>query len=100
MRERISIVAPLWNSPKDKRTYPGTTVYENVSASVDPLDGDEALRALRDTGEQYFKIVIHYRTGINTSMSVLHGSTLYDIRSVRNIESKRRLIWLKCRLVS
>ena len=100
MRDRVSIVSPLWNSPKDKKTYPGTTVYSNVSAFIDPLQGQEVLRALRDASEQWFRITIHYRTGINTSMSVLKGATLYDIRAIANVENKNRLLMLTCRLVS
>lgn len=70
--------------------------FATVWAAIEPLRGREFLDAEMSTSEITTKIIIRQRDGISPEMRVLHGSTIYNIRAVIPVETRKREIQLMC----
>jgi head-tail adaptor len=98
-RQFITIQSPVLNAGGDE--VASWAVFAQTWASVDPairnrvvvLFQAERLISLHD-------VVVRFRfiPGLDTTMRVLHGSVLYDIRDVADIASLGREIHLNCRI--
>lgn len=64
-----------------------------VWAGVEPLRGREYFAASQVQGAAEVRIIIRYGpqvASLNIADRVLHGSTVYDINSVQNIDSRNK----------
>lgn len=68
-------------------------------ASVEPLRGREYFQAEGTQAETSTRIRMRYRNGIMPKMRVVHGSTVYDIESVMDVETRGRELELMCRVL-
>jgi SPP1 family predicted phage head-tail adaptor len=71
-------------------------VVATVWASIEPLRGDERLRAMRLEDVATHKITIRYRPGITARMRVKFGTRLLNIRAVIDPQEQRRVLELMC----
>lgn len=97
LRHRVTI-----QDPQSARDTFGAEIVNYVDvatvwAAVDPLQGREFFDAQADNAEVTTRIRIRYRSGIKPTMRVVWGDHEYDIRSVIEIESRRRELHLMCR---
>jgi SPP1 family predicted phage head-tail adaptor len=72
-----------------------TTVAE-VWAAIQPLQGDERLRAQQLQSRVTHKIVLRYRPDIRTSHRVNFNGRIFNIRSVINLDERSRWLELMC----
>lgn len=65
-----------------------------VWAKVEQLSGREFEQARARHAEVTAKVTIRYVAGLTAGMSFLHGSTVYDIKSI--VRPTGRAHWLEC----
>lgn len=70
-----------------------------VWADISPLTGKEIQQAAKLQAEVDTEIRIRHRAGIDSTMRVLQIDTgeIYDIRSVRDVRARLRVLVLGCR---
>lgn len=67
-----------------------------VWAAKEPLQGREFFDARRAGAEQPVWFRIRYRSDVTPAMRLVHGSELYDIVSVVEVEGRQRELRLMC----
>lgn len=77
-----------------------TEVVAKVWANIRHTSGLEAIKGGAETSVTKASIRIRYRAGIDASMTVLHGSTTYQIKAVLPDEARREHLDLVCEVVS
>jgi head-tail adaptor len=102
-RDRITIQSRILNAGGDEVT--GYSVFAQSWANVEPA----IVPAARNRNIQYasgreislFDVLIRLRflPGIDTTMTVLHGTITYQIRDVADVASLGRELHLICRIV-
>lgn len=69
-------------------------------ASIRHLSGTETIKADAATSTVRASIRIRYRSGIDASMRVLHGETVYAIKAVMPEEARREYVDLVAEVVT
>ena len=59
-------------------------------ASIEPLDGSEATRAMQQGMVQPHRIRARYRSGVTPRQRISYLGRVFDIRSVVNVEMRNR----------
>lgn len=86
--ESVSVSQDSYGSP----TKTWTTLYRNVSASIEPLSGKDLFAAQQVNPEISTKIRMRYLSGITSAHRVKYGARVFEIASPpinfqeRNIE--------------
>lgn len=62
----------------------GATVW----ASVEPLEGDEAMRGMALDATVSHRIRMRYRAGVTAAMRIKLGSRVFHIRQVINVDER------------
>ncbi len=65
-----------------------------IWASIAPASGAETVDADALRGRISHEIVFRYRSGIAPAMRLRHGTRMFDIAAVLDVDERRR--WLKC----
>lgn len=78
----------------------GPVEVAKVWANVLYTSGLETIKGGAETSVTKASIRIRYRTDIDASMTVLHGSTTYQIKAVLPDEARREYLDLVCEVVS
>jgi SPP1 family predicted phage head-tail adaptor len=97
LNKRVTLQAPTYNPSGDE-----ITGYDDVltaSASIEPIRGRELVESQRDISEEWTRIRIRYRAGLDVVKRVVHGETEYDVDSVINPQSSNRVLELMCRAI-
>ncbi len=97
-RDRITIQSRILNAGGDEIV--GWNVFVQTWAAVEPLIRNRQILLYQSDREvSIFDVVIRMRfiAGIDTTMTVLHGTTTYQIRDVADIASLGRELHLVCR---
>jgi SPP1 family predicted phage head-tail adaptor len=76
--------------------WASSVVVATVWANVEPLRGDERLRAMQLEDVVTHKITIRYRPGITARMRVKFGARLLNIRAVIDPQEQQRVLELMC----
>lgn len=97
LNKRVTLQAPAYNPSGDEIT--GYTDVTTVWASIEPVRGRELTESNRDISEEWTRIRIRYRAGLDTVKQVIHGSTQYDVESIINPQSSNRVLELMCKAV-
>ena len=97
LNHRVSLEAPTYNPSGDEIT--GHSAVATVWASVEPLRGRELVESGRDVSEQWTRIRIRYRAGLDTIKRAVHGSDIYDIESIIDPFGSRKVLELMCKIV-
>lgn len=61
-------------------------------ADVRPMSAGESLQYHKLTTTATHKIIIRYRSDITADMKILHGSLVYNIRSILNKDARGRFL--------
>lgn len=70
-------------------------VAENIPARVEPLEGNELLRAQQTGMQRPHRFTIRYRHDVTGSKTVLYDSRTFDIKSIQDPEEKHRELILQ-----
>ena len=71
-------------------------VYTGEPARYEPISGGETLRGKQVEAGVVAVFTIHARDGIESTMRVQHGSKLYGIAYVNQVDGGSRYIELRC----
>lgn len=63
---------------------------ENISARVEPLSGDEQLRAMQTGMVAPHRFTMRYRSDVQGALTLLYDGRTFDIKSVVDPEEKHR----------
>jgi SPP1 family predicted phage head-tail adaptor len=73
-----------------------TVFAANIYASVRPLQGRELYKAQQLVAEVTHKVVIRYRVGVKSNMTVLFDGRVFDIQYVMDPDEQKVELWLFC----
>jgi len=100
LRHQVTIQQRAAASPQ--RTPSGapdeawTDLFTGVWAAIEPLRGKEFMESQAVNSAVAVRIRIRYQAGIDATMRVKHGTTIYSIEAVLNIETRDRELHLMC----
>lgn len=97
LNKRVTLQAEIRNPTEDEVI--GYSPIATVWASIEPVRGRELVESNRDISEEWTRIRIRYRAGLDTVKQALHGSTQYDVESIINPQSSNRVLELMCKAV-
>lgn len=83
LRHRVLIQRQV--QTQDDETGAVTVTWQSVAmvwAAIEPLSAREFMAAQTTQAETVARIVIRYRTGLDTSMRILHKSNVYNIQGL------------------
>ena len=96
LTQRIRIEAPESTQDEIGQPTQGWALVAEVWADIRLLGGLESIRADVVTSSTQASIRIRWRAGIDASMRVVHGATVYGIRSVNPDVARRQFVDLIC----
>lgn len=92
--------APAVGSPRGRRhrrgLHPYIDAYENVAASVEPLEGNELLRAEQFESTLTHRVRTRYYAGVRPHWRIQYGSRVFDIKHVIDPEERHRELEMMC----
>jgi SPP1 family predicted phage head-tail adaptor len=97
LRHRITIEQAAVAQDTDGAVLESWSTYAMVQASIEPISGREYFAAQSTQADVTHRIIVRYRSGITPKMRVNHGSRIFDILSVININERNRELHLMCR---
>lgn len=65
-------------------------VAQNIPARVEPLQGNELLRAQQTGMQRPHRFTIRYRSDVTGSKTILYNGRTFDIKSIQDPEEKHR----------
>jgi len=97
--KRITILRPPGPDETDEYGQPLGDPVEvcTVWAAIEPLRGREYTAALAEQAEVTTRIRIRYRSGIDRTMTVRHGSTEFEILHIIHPEFGKKELQLMCK---
>jgi len=69
----------------------------NEPAEVQETAGAETVRGLQVAAEATHLVRVRFRTGITSEHRILWGSRVLGIVNVRDVDGRRRELWISCR---
>lgn len=96
LNQRITIESPSASVDSLGQPVVGWQVVAMVWASIRHQSGAEAIKADAPISAVKASIRIRYRTGLDASMRVLHGATIYHIKAVLPDLARREYVDLVC----
>jgi SPP1 family predicted phage head-tail adaptor len=81
LRHRVDIQARQENQGPDSgdSVVAWVTVWASVPAAIEPLSAREFLAAQTTQAQVVARITLRYREGLDASMRIVHGSSIYNI---------------------
>lgn len=70
-------------------------VAENIPARVEPLEGNELLRAQQTGMQRPHRFTIRYRGDVTGAKTILYDARTFDIKSIQDPEEKHRELILQ-----
>lgn len=102
LRHQVTIQRLVAGSPQQKPSGEPDTAWAawltNVSASIEPLRGRELFAAQEHHSEVTTRIRVRYRAGVEPTMRVVFGSTVYEVLAVLDKEMRHVELELLCRV--
>lgn len=95
MVQRRGVAEDEWGQPLPEAWLDFRPLWANVKHQT----GSQAIKAGAPVSIVQASIRIRYRTDIDSSMRVVHGSTVYEIKAVLPDEVKREHVDLVCEAV-
>lgn len=96
LRQRVTLQRPGTPTPDAMggRSVPWANVG-TTWAHVEPLEGNERLRAMQVSPRLSHRITMRYRPGVTSAMRVLYGARVFGLRSVIDPDERHeRLVLL------
>lgn len=97
LRQRVTLQreGEIGRDPFNDPIY-GVVEISNVPARIEPVKGDERIIAGGITATFTHHIHIRHRDDLDPTWKVRHGSTLYNVTRVANLDERRRFLTLEC----
>lgn len=95
--QSVSVTQDVFGGVPDPTNSDNWATVASTWANVMPEHGREFGEAGKQQAEETVRIDIRYRTGIDATMRVLSGDKVYDIRSLTDQNSRRKLLTMMCR---
>lgn len=97
LRHRIYLQAATWTQAESgAETAAWSDEIGPIWASVEPLSGNELVRAQQIVATANVKVVIRHHTGVHSQQRVRFGSRYLGIGAVINFEEKGHYLTLIC----
>jgi SPP1 family predicted phage head-tail adaptor len=96
LNRRVQLQRPVTDVDAEGRTGDVWTAVATVWATVEPLQGREALLAAQAQTTLTHRVRIRYRTGVTARMRLVYGARIFDIQSVIDTGEARRELVLDC----
>ena len=93
---RITIQRPTADQADTGEPVSAWEDVATVWATIKHISGLSAIKSGADVSVVKASIRINWRTGLDASMRVVRGTTMYDIRAVMPDESGRKYVDLVC----
>lgn len=100
LNHRITVRKPVPERDAAGQPIPAWITVATLWADILHKNGAETIRADRETPTVQASIRIRYRTDVDSSMQVMHGSKVYRITAVLPDERTRQFVDLACELSS
>lgn len=99
INKRVTILRPPGPGDRDEYGQPITEWMEvaTVWAAIEPLRGREYFAAMTEHAEVTTRIRIRYREGIDRTMRVQYGATVYEILHIIRPEFGKKELQLMCK---
>ena len=97
LRHRIAIEQVAEIQDSDGSVIETWSAFADVQASIEPISGREYFAAQITQADVTHRISLRFIAGIITKMRVKHGSRIFDILSVINVNERNRELQLMCR---
>lgn len=65
-------------------------VASNIDARIEPLQGNELLRAQQTGMQRPHRFTLRYRSGLTGAQTILYDGRTFDIKSIADPEEKHR----------
>jgi SPP1 family predicted phage head-tail adaptor len=99
LNSRVVIQTPTAAQDAAGQMVPTWATLTTVWANIRHLNGAESIKADAQSSLVKASIRIRKRTGIDSSMRVVHGSTIYNIRAVLPDDIERDKMHLVCEVI-
>ena len=91
LMRRVITIRTMARTPDGMGGYTETpTDVTNISARVEPLEGNELLRAQQTGMQRPHRFTLRYRTGMSAALTLLYDARTFNIKSVMDPEEKHR----------
>lgn len=88
---RVVTIRTMARTPDGGGGYTETpTDIENIPARIEPLEGNELLRAMQTGMTAPHRITMRYRTDVGGASLLVYDGRTFDIQSVVDPEEKHR----------
>lgn len=92
---RVVTIRTMTETPDGGGGFTQTPIdVPNIPARVEPLQGNELLRAMQTGMQRPHRFTIRYRTGITGAKTLLYQGRTFDIKSIVDPEEKHRELQL------
>lgn len=92
LRQRVALQAPQKSRNGMGEQIVTWQTVATIWASVQPLSGRELTSLRAELADVTARIRIRYRSGIMPEMRIVHGSAVYNIASIVDVDELRREI--------
>ncbi len=99
MRTSVSIQSRTITTDTGGAQKPSWSTVATVWARWENAHGNEALSSDTIQSEQRARVMIRYRSGVDTTYALLKGSTRYAILSVDNVRERNEYLELIVRAI-
>lgn len=93
LTHRMTVESPVLSPDGGGGFTVAWEAVDDVYAAVTDLGGQEMLQDAQITASQPCRIVIHYRSDMDSKMRLAEGAALYNIVSLRDPDGGKR--WLE-----
>ena len=97
LRHRLALQSKTSTRDSYGAAVIGWTLVDTVWGAIEPLSGREYFSHEQVQAEAKVRIVIRYRSGVDTTWRVSHGGKFYDVLDVLNENTRNRMLTLMCR---
>jgi SPP1 family predicted phage head-tail adaptor len=98
-RHKITLLLPPGTQDDYGQPVDDYTKFKTVYASKEPLLGNELFAALTTESRVKVKFRTRYIGGVTDAMSIKHGTEIYKILSLVNVESRNKELIMYCRMI-
>ena len=100
LNRRVTIQAPGTIRDEGGGVIEGWAEYAQAWASIRKTNGMESIRAGAEGTTVQASIRMRYRTDIDASMRIVHGTTIYKILGVLTDEQRKLHVDFVCEIVT
>jgi len=96
LRHRITIQRLSKNQNGMGEEEPGWTNVTTRWASIEPISGREYFSAQQVNAEVTHRVRIRYLAGMESTMRLLYGARVFQIKVIMNAEERKKALEILC----